>query len=107
VDGLVYCWGRNNSYQCGNGSNTFNVAPIVVEKLKGKQVSQIACGNSHSVAVTDNDEVYVWGSNCYYQLSIVHYKTPDLVRSPFLEGKRISRVACGANFTTLLTGNVT
>ena len=50
--GEVYCWGRNNCYQCGTGCNTYNIQPTLVEKLKDKPVCYIACGVGHSIALT-------------------------------------------------------
>lgn len=38
--------------------------------LKGKKVVHISCGDSSSVVVTDNGEVYSWGHNGVGQLGI-------------------------------------
>ena len=35
--------------------------PIIVSSLKGSRVVQVECGAYHTIALTDNKEVYSWG----------------------------------------------
>ena len=40
----------------------------MITGLAGKQVVQIACGSSHSAAVTSEGELYTWGRGTYGRL---------------------------------------
>lgn len=42
--------------------------PKLIEALKAKRVRDIACGSSHSAAITSNGELYTWGLGEYGRL---------------------------------------
>jgi len=42
--------------------------PTLISGLAGKQVIQIACGSTHSAAVTSEGELYTWGRGSYGRL---------------------------------------
>ena len=42
--------------------------PRVIETLLGKQVVNVACGGSHSAAITNTGELYTWGKGRYGRL---------------------------------------
>ena len=71
-DGTVYTWGWNQYGQLGNGTTTNSRIPVAVvttgTPLAGKTISQIAAGNAHALAMTDDGTVYTWGWNQYGQL---------------------------------------
>ena len=70
-NGDVYSWGLNNFGQTGipkdfdeDGNSKGNDVhmPIVIETLRGKgKVTSIQGGSHHTVAVTDKNELLVWG----------------------------------------------
>ncbi|MGL4987547.1 MAG: Ig-like domain-containing protein, partial [Treponemataceae bacterium] len=67
-DGKVYAWGSNSDGQIGNGSSgETQSTPYHVEKIKEK-VSGIDAGLFHSIALTDDMSVYVWGLNSNGQI---------------------------------------
>lgn len=49
--------------------------PTLISGLAGKQVIQIACGSTHSAAVTSEGELYTWGRGSYGRLG--HGKHTD------------------------------
>jgi alpha-tubulin suppressor-like RCC1 family protein len=67
--GTVYAWGENDFGQLGyqttkKGSGiVFEAKPRMVEILSKKFVIDAACGNNHTVVLTNDRDVYVWGSN--------------------------------------------
>ena len=66
-DGL-YAWGGNSSGQVGDGTNTDRPTPVkVLFPSTVTQVSAVAAGAYHSLAVT-NDGIYAWGGNAGGQL---------------------------------------
>uniref|UniRef100_A0A3Q3VJX2 BTB domain-containing protein n=1 Tax=Mola mola TaxID=94237 RepID=A0A3Q3VJX2_MOLML len=67
-NGEIYGWGDNSTGQLGFGNNRNRCAPCRVAALQGVSVIQVACGSSHTLALTDEGSVYTWGANQYGQL---------------------------------------
>ncbi|KYN32781.1 RCC1 and BTB domain-containing protein 1 [Trachymyrmex septentrionalis] len=110
-EGEVYSWGRNKYGELGNGTHDQIVTPTLVNisNLEGspgtKRVVDIACGSSHSVALTENGEVYTWGIKVYGQnTNILTNDTPTQVISN-LATKKVVYLTCGATFTMAVTEN--
>ncbi|MEM6993617.1 MAG: hypothetical protein AAF721_24095 [Myxococcota bacterium] len=69
VDGNVWCWGRDDFGQTGDGSDGGeHGAPTAVVGLPA--TVSIATGTYHSCAVSDAGEVYCWGRNHQGQLGV-------------------------------------
>jgi alpha-tubulin suppressor-like RCC1 family protein len=73
VDGRVFCWGKNNLGQLGNGSsnNLAHPGQIAFSGLAiGEIFADIAVGNEFSCGLTDRGNVFCWGSNLYGKLGL-------------------------------------
>ncbi|KAA6358205.1 MAG: hypothetical protein EZS28_046268, partial [Streblomastix strix] len=44
-------------------------SPLLPALFDGKLIARVACGQFHSLALTTDGEVYIWGSNTHYQLN--------------------------------------
>lgn len=114
----IFFWGDSSSGQCGIGDmklvnqpsrvqferfktrDTGETNPSTVQDKDKKNnepvIIQIACGDSHSLAVSINGEVWSWGTGC----QLGHGVEIDQVTIPtqieFLIGKHVTSVACGA-----------
>ena len=65
--GEVYCWGRDNDGQAGNGATTGNVlTPKPV--AGGRTFAALAVGLNHACAITAEGEVYCWGQGTSGQI---------------------------------------
>ncbi|KAJ9585786.1 hypothetical protein L9F63_002423 [Diploptera punctata] len=100
--GQVFSWGSDSYGQLGNGvgeNENVQMNPKMVKSLATCNVVQITCGYNHCLALTNNGELYAWGSNSHGQLGlgtkVEVEKKPVLVRS--LKGIPIAFIACGAN----------
>ena len=70
----MYAWGENTSRQVGSSVNVNEGTPMKVNStLTDKRVVCISCGQSSSMVVTDNGEIYSWGCNEVGQLGIGNY----------------------------------
>ncbi|XP_055018993.1 LOW QUALITY PROTEIN: RCC1 and BTB domain-containing protein 1-like [Boleophthalmus pectinirostris] len=70
-DGEVFAWGYNNCGQIGSGSTANQPYPRrVTGALQGRTAVSISCGQTSSMSVCDNGEVYGWGYNGNGQLGI-------------------------------------
>ena len=66
TDGTVWCWGRNNSGQIGNGNNSDQTRPVAVSGLTG--VSQVEAHWEYACALKSTGTVWCWGYNGFGQL---------------------------------------
>ncbi|KZV87496.1 RCC1/BLIP-II protein [Exidia glandulosa HHB12029] len=96
--GRVYAFGSAEHGQLGNGTTGEHIGnnrkvmfdivdePTLVEGLEGKEVTQIAAGNQHSIVVTKDGLVYTWGSGGYCRTGLGKQDdalTAQLVTAPF------------------------
>ena len=135
--GEVFICGRNYQGQLGLGDprnfprnerdHPYQAKFVPIAHLEGKRVRQIACGGEHSVALTEDGEVYSFGAGNKGQLG--HGKTPAATVGeggphaptpppPVLQNEHfpamlvglkktrrdVHQVACGNNCTLILAG---
>ena len=60
--GKVFTWGGNRSGQLGHDDKEYDIycIPMKVESLDGLFIVKIACGEYHTVAITDDGDIYTW-----------------------------------------------
>eukprot|EP00375_Theileria_parva_P000892 XP_763562.1 hypothetical protein [Theileria parva strain Muguga] len=63
-NGTVYTWGANNGTGCNSTTEPLEnyCEPILFNHFSSK-ITKIACGSSHTLAVTINGLLFSWGSN--------------------------------------------
>lgn len=81
--GEVYCWGRNNRGQLGDGTTTDRSKPVKVGGLlTGKTVTTVGGTYDSSCAIADG-KIYCWGYNQYGTVgadtTTTYYSTPTAV----------------------------
>lgn len=86
-DGILYTWGDNSKGQLGSGNSAsalaYSTRPVTVagennsskslsEMLveKNESISNIAAGRDHTLAVSNQGNLYSWGANTYGQLGV-------------------------------------
>ncbi|KAM0728094.1 RCC1 and BTB domain-containing protein 1 [Formica fusca] len=69
-NGEVYGWGYNGVGQLGIGNYVNQMTPSRVGSLIGVVIIKVVCGYAHTLALTDEGKLYVWGGNSYGQLGI-------------------------------------
>lgn len=75
-------WGDGEDGKLGHGDTLTLDTPKIIESLLAKRVVYIACGSSHSAAITSNGELYTWGQGQYGRLGHgdeVSKYTPEIV----------------------------
>lgn len=60
-DGELWCWGRNNEGQLGNGSTQGRTSPWRVGV--DSDWAQVKAGNAHSCGLRDDGTLWCWGKN--------------------------------------------
>ncbi|OAE31917.1 hypothetical protein AXG93_4485s1040 [Marchantia polymorpha subsp. ruderalis] len=108
-DGELYTTGNNECGQLGAKSRELQLLPIRVAALDTYTISHVACGQKHTVAVTDTGALASWGAAEFGQVG--HKEAAgsvDSVQPRIVKGTRelqFVRVACGAAHTVALTGS--
>ena len=102
--GIVWSWGSNNHGQLGQCTYDDCSRPYPIQRgsLLGRQITCIAAGECHSLAVDSLGQVHAWGDNRFGQLGnhrgSVRVATPAHVSSfGSLNGRFVSRVTSGSN----------
>ncbi|XP_069977308.1 uncharacterized protein ca isoform X2 [Penaeus vannamei] len=68
TDNGVYGWGNSRYGQVGTGSTGRYPRPTLLTSLEGKGIVNIACGQFHSMAVSEDGKLYTWGWGVHGQL---------------------------------------
>lgn len=73
--------------------------PTLIKSMRKLRVTYVACGESHSVLLTQSGQLFTFGSGRFGQLGHGDNKQsgPKLVSS--LSGRKVLQVACGCNHT--------
>uniref|UniRef100_A0A453NK49 RCC1-like domain-containing protein n=3 Tax=Aegilops tauschii subsp. strangulata TaxID=200361 RepID=A0A453NK49_AEGTS len=100
----LYSWGWGDFGRLGHGnsSDVFNPQPVVA--LQGMKIKQVACGDSHCLAVTVTGQVHSWGRNQNGQLGLGNNEDsllPQKIKA--FEGVCVKMIAAGAEHTTAIT----
>jgi alpha-tubulin suppressor-like RCC1 family protein len=66
-NGAVWCWGKNEFGQLGNGSTINSLGPVQVRGLAGTPTALVA-GWAHTCALSEQGGVECWGYNKYGEL---------------------------------------
>lgn len=102
ADGSVWAYGDNTYGQLGTGNVTSNDTVQKINFENDVRIVQIAVGESHSVALDENGQVWVWGRNNYYQLgnsNLSLSNTPVKVELP----NKVVKIASGNNQVFVIT----
>uniref|UniRef100_A0A8C1E1K4 HECT domain-containing protein n=1 Tax=Cyprinus carpio carpio TaxID=630221 RepID=A0A8C1E1K4_CYPCA len=73
--------------------------------LENRQVIQIACGDHHSVALTNDGQVFVWGENSHGQLGLRkdHPSSPSAQHVQSLSGVPLAQISAGGDHSFVLS----
>ncbi|ONK73282.1 uncharacterized protein A4U43_C04F29310 [Asparagus officinalis] len=100
----VYSWGWGDFGRLGHGSSSDVFTPQPIIALQGIKIKQIACGDSHCLAITINGEVHSWGRNQNGQLGLGNTEDsllPQTIQA--FQGIPVKMVAAGAEHTAAVT----
>ena len=98
---LAFCWGRDNTYQLGDGNQTDRDFPGVAGG-GGVHFSRISAGNDHACGVGTDGVAYCWGSAPGNGYSTAQ-SWPIPLPGSSAHNDRYKQVAAGTNFTCALS----
>ncbi|XP_037097661.1 serine/threonine-protein kinase Nek9 isoform X1 [Syngnathus acus] len=111
VEKELYTWanvqgGTKMVGQLGHGDQASYRQPKRVEKLQGKAIRQVACGTDFTVCITDEDQMYTFGSDYYGCIGVegvMGMQILEPVLLEFFEERPVRQVSCGDNHVVVLT----
>lgn len=104
TSGTVYCWGKNESGQLGDGTTESRASPVAVPDLG--EVIQVALGVAHSCVLRRGGTVACWGANGMGQLGD-GTTLARLVLTEVLGLGQVARIAAGDHHTCALLSDGT
>lgn len=98
-DGLIYSWGDNGHGELGIGQTGGDRdTPQLVKTPSGVRFKQISAGKNHALALSNDGDIWAWGSDYYGQLGIGQRydlsNVPVKVRNN-ADGKKFKQVDAG------------
>ncbi|XP_057716086.1 serine/threonine-protein kinase Nek9 isoform X3 [Corythoichthys intestinalis] len=111
VEKELYTWanvqgGAKMVGQLGHGDQASYRQPKRVEKLQGKAIRQVGCGTDFTVCITDEDQMYTFGSDYYGCIGVegaMGMQILEPVLLEFFEERPVRQVSCGDNHVVVLT----
>ncbi|KAJ1527946.1 hypothetical protein ONE63_007879 [Megalurothrips usitatus] len=103
-NGQVLTWGSGSCVGCGT-ADMMTLIPHKVDDLAGAHVLDIAAGDSHCLALTDDCQVFAWGNNSMGQCGQGHSTTPlsRPRRVVGLEGVPVRQMSAGTSHSIVWT----
>ena len=103
-------WGQNSTGHCGTGNREPCLRPTPIDRMASVPAAMVACGHAHTIMLTDQGEVYAWGSGEHGQLgsqSIIEISPAKIDPSYFRDAQggdmSVTTVAAGDYHTVRAT----
>jgi len=94
-NGDLYAWGPGGSGQLGLGTVAGHYSPQHVSD-GGRKYKAIAVGDSHSLAIAENGDLYAWGLNTNGRLGLGHTSTgPTIPTYVGADNRKYQSIAAG------------
>jgi len=106
ADGTLYAWGKGLYGELGCGESRTRIAsPNIVSEVRAMKIVRIACGKSHTLALTSEGDVLSWGDGKFGQLG--HgFKEGYMYPKQIDDIKASARdIYAGGDFSGCLIGN--
>ncbi|RXN22822.1 serine threonine- kinase Nek9 [Labeo rohita] len=111
VEKELYTWasvqgGAKMVGQLGHGDQASYRQPRRVERLQGKAIRQVACGADFTACITDEDQMYMFGSDYYGCVGVENtlgMEVLEPVLLEFFQERPVRQVSCGDNHVVALT----
>ena len=107
-DGSIYTWGSSSGGALGRATDDFPASsiPVIVRQPDDVTFTLVSAGESHSLALGDDDNVYAWGANQYGEVGDGTVSTANVpVRVQLPEEIEITSLATGFGHSLALSAD--
>jgi alpha-tubulin suppressor-like RCC1 family protein len=102
--GDIYGWGDNECGQIGNGTDSeCQLIPFKINCLLSEKFKAISCGNSHSMALTEDGRVFSCGYNKDGQLGNGSFTNSNKLNQIDMNDIIVEKISCGERNSLLLS----
>lgn len=77
----LHTWGNGQYGRLGNGFESHELRPVLVEDLNDKEVIRVNCGAFHTLCLTIDGKLWAFGHDKYGKLGLGASKSSLIVRS--------------------------
>lgn len=107
--GNVYSYGSGVYGVCGQGGARCCYQQQILRPLSDRKVIQIACGEYHSLALTQMEDLYSWGRGFEGQLGLYTQGPIEVVSKPtyvkFFNRMKVKSIAAGSYYSFAITND--
>ncbi|KAL1506224.1 hypothetical protein ABEB36_005622 [Hypothenemus hampei] len=102
--GQVYTWGSGPTVGLGSADGIW-LQPMFIEELAPYRIVDISIGDNHCLALSDDHQVFAWGTNTMGQCGQGHTSSP--ITSPLkvlgLDGVMVRQISAGTSHSIAWT----
>ncbi|AET04805.2 chromosome condensation regulator RCC1 repeat protein [Medicago truncatula] len=99
------CWGRNQNGELGLGTTKDSHVPQKILAFEGIRIKMVAAGAEHSVAITEDGDLYGWGWGRYGNLGLGDTNDRLIPEKVNIDGDKIVMVSCGWRHTISISSS--
>ncbi|CAI8619167.1 unnamed protein product [Vicia faba] len=99
MESKVLSWGRNQNGELGLGTTEDSLVPQKILAFEGIRIKMVAAGAEHSVAITEDGDLYGWGWGRYGNLGLGDTNNRLIPEKVNIDGDKIGMVSCGWRHT--------
>eukprot|EP01083_Nonionella_stella_P076243 207667_1 len=106
TEGHVYSWGKGEHGRLGDGQNKSTDIPRLIEPLRSFKVAHVAVGLSHSLVLTEDGNVWSFGSGEHGRLGhgeSAEFRSPKVIET--LKDMHMVHISCGAYHSCAIASN--
>lgn len=104
-NGTVLSFGLGTRGQLGHGDILPRIEPCVIHALAGLPMKAIACGNWHSLVLSQDGDVYSWGWNEHGQLGLTNSPSPTVALPTLVDIASSSATSSDVSFVSISCGS--
>ncbi|XP_055628778.1 serine/threonine-protein kinase Nek8 [Toxorhynchites rutilus septentrionalis] len=106
--GVVLSCGDNSHGCLGHGNTVSLLVPKIIDELNNIKIVQVACGTHHVAALSDEGDLYTWGSSAKGALGLGKQMLTSSVPRRLIISQMIQtieQICCGPDCTVILSSN--
>jgi alpha-tubulin suppressor-like RCC1 family protein len=101
-DGIVLTWGNEENGRLGRDPKSES---RFVDFRQQVSITNIACGGSHTLAISDGRKLYSWGGNAYGQLGTGNTESHDRPQLLSIEVEYLRDISAGGSHSMALSND--